>query len=310
MVAVSRGGLLSTDDAAHEKLTQSLPVREVVADSFAFSLGQWFNPSFEHPFLNISIVVVPNDVKPIPPKWVDDVEIDEFGAEMGDVMGEGPTLWWTPEERKMRLQAALKRLDLQSLLDGPQDEIQKKLKCMNATQLNHEKKRVKQELKKYDSDWRKQFKVVPNHSQKEAMRPLYVYYRCLKQQITQGGSGRSSGQPGQVDADSDDEDRQQAGAGNGNQESAASRGTARSGGDVEAQIAQLEARVNQLQQEKGSVRTKLREFQESFVRQHHRKIKFHKDILPIEREYRVYKNIKEEMAKVESQIRSLRVSPW
>lgn len=309
-MVVSRAGLLD-DFAGQEKLTQPSPVREVLADSFSFSLGQWFQPSFEHPFLNLRTIVVPNDVKPIPPKWVDDVEIDEFGAEMGDVMGEGPTLWWTPEERKMRLQMALKRLDLQILLDGAQEEIQKKLKSMSVTQLNHEKKRVKQELKKYDSDWRKQFKVVPNHSQKEAMRPLYVYYRCLKQQITQGGSGRPGGQPGQVDADSDDEDRQQAGAGNGNQDSpAAARGAARPGGDVEEQIAQLEARVNALQQEKGSVRTKLREFQEGFVRQHHRKIKFHKDILPIEREYRVYKNIKEEMAKVESQIRSLRVSPW
>lgn len=303
--------MLSPDDAAQEKVLQSLPVREVLADSFSFSLGQWFQPSFQHPFLNISTVVVPNDVKPIPPKWVDDVEIDEFGAEMGDVMGEGPTLWWTPEERMMRLQMALKRLDLQHLLDGSQDDINKKLKTMSNTQLNQEKKRVKQELKKYDSDWRKQFKVVPNHSQKEVMRPLYVYYRCLKQQITQGGSSRPSGQPGQVDADSDDEDRQPTGANPDNQDSrSASKATPRPDGDVETQIAQLEARVNALQQEKGSVRTKLREFQEGFVRQHHRKIKFHKDILPIEREYRVYKNIKEEMAKVESQIRSLRVGPY
>eukprot|EP00435_Cladocopium_sp_Y103_P029173 s666_g7.t1 len=75
---------------------------------------------------------------------------------------------------------------------------------------------------------------------------------------------------------------------------------------AEHQIAQLEARANSLQTEKGSIRGKLKEFQENFVLQHHRKIRFHKDILPIEKEYRAYKNIKEELQKVESQLRSLR----
>eukprot|EP00930_Biecheleria_cincta_P071295 TRINITY_DN5880_c0_g1_i1.p1 TRINITY_DN5880_c0_g1~~TRINITY_DN5880_c0_g1_i1.p1 ORF type:complete len:280 (+),score=62.11 TRINITY_DN5880_c0_g1_i1:23-862(+) len=275
-------------------------VREVLADSFSFSLEQWFHPHFEHPFLNLHTIVVPNDLKPIPPKWVNEVELDEFGAEVADVVGEVPVLFWTAEERKMRLQMALKRLDLQDLLTGASEEQNKKVASMSATQLNQEKKRVKNELKKYDTDYRKQFKVLPNHSQKEAMRPLYMYYRRLKQQIKLSSAGRPSGNPGEVD--SDDEDRQP-----DNIKVLSSRSNLH--GDVEQQIAQLEARVNALQKEKGSVRTKLREFQESFALQHQRKIKFHKDILPIEREYRMYKNVKEEIARAESQIRSLRVGP-
>eukprot|EP00913_Durusdinium_trenchii_P001596 g1479.t1 len=56
-----------------------------------------------------------------------------------------------------------------------------------------------QELKRYDTDWKKQFKVLPNHSQKEVMRPLYLYYRRLKNQLASADSG------GAREQDSDDD---------------------------------------------------------------------------------------------------------
>merc|ERR1712136_373787 len=116
-------------------------------------------------------------------------------------------------------------------------------------------RRVKQELKRYDADFRRQFSRLPSHGEKEPMRPLYVYYRRLKGMITQA-----------------------------------------------EQITGLEARLESLQNEKGHVRQTLQAFQERFVSENNRKIRFHKDILPIEREYRMYKNLKEEIAKVESQL--------
>jgi len=272
-------------------------VREVLADSLTYSIGDWFQPDCQHPFFNITIKVVPDSVKPIPPQWVNDIELDEFGAEMGDVMGDGPVLSWTPEDRKQRLQMAFQRLDLtEEILNT------KKVNTMSRHELAHEKKRVKQELKRYDAEWRKQFRVLPNHAQKEIMRPLYIYYRKLKQQLAHVEQSRVPGGPEDKDTDDETEDKQTVET---VLNSSRSKGK-RTGPYIEVQIAQLEARANTLQQEKGTVRSKLRDFQESFVIQHHRKIRFHKDILPIEREYRMYKNIKEEIAKVESQLRTLR----
>mmetsp|Transcript_42584 Transcript_42584/g.76942 ORF Transcript_42584/g.76942 Transcript_42584/m.76942 type:complete len:279 (-) Transcript_42584:160-996(-) len=271
-------------------------VKEILHDSLAASIGEWFEPSFSHPFLNIKVIVVPDAVKPIPQKWVNDVELDEFGAEMGDIMGEGPVLFWSVEERKQRLQLALKRLDLNEEL-----LVTKKIVKMSRSELSHEKKRVKQELKKYDTDWRRQFKVLPNHAQKEVMRPLYIYYRKLKQAL---GSAESAIRGAGDDSDDDNpEQPDDDGTSPKNLRSGKNKGRR---GEIENQIAILEARVNTLHPEKGMVRTKLREFQERFVIEHHRKIKFHKDILPIEREYRMYKNIKDEIAKVEGQLRALR----
>ena len=57
--------------------------------------------------------------------------------------------------------------------------------------------------------------------------------------------------------------------------------------------------MRKLQQEKQEVRRKLQQFQEDFLVKYQRKIRFHKDILPIEREYRSYKQIKEELARLD-----------
>jgi len=125
------------------------------------------------------------------------------------------------------------------------------------------------------------------------MRPLYLYYRKLKNQLASADSGGR-------DQESDDDMMSRGGPDSARSTKKSSREKA------EQQIAQLEARANTLQQEKGAIRTKLKEFQENFVLQHHRKIRFHKDILPIEKEYRMYKTIKEDLQKVEAQLRNLR----
>jgi len=269
-------------------------VKEVLGESLTFYVSELFKPDYVHPFMNIDVSVVPDSVKPIPPQWVNDVELDEFGAEMGDVIGEGPILSWSTEERKQRFLSALRRLELtEEILNS------KRLTGMSKSELGQEKKRVKAELKRYDTDWKKQFKVLPNHSQKEVMRPLYLYYRRLKNQLASADSGG-----GGRDQDSDDE---LLGRPGGVLDSRAGSKQGKSSREkAEQQIGQLEARANSLQQEKGAIRGKLKEFQENFVLQHHRKIRFHKDILPIEKEYRAYKNIKEELQKVESQLRNVR----
>eukprot|EP00913_Durusdinium_trenchii_P001595 g1478.t1 len=74
-------------------------VKEVLGESLTFYVSELFKNDYVHPFMNIDVSVVPDSVKPIPPQWVNDVELDEFGAEMGDVIGEGPILSWSAEEQ-------------------------------------------------------------------------------------------------------------------------------------------------------------------------------------------------------------------
>merc|ERR1719436_2218066 len=142
------------------------------------------------------------------------------------------------------------------------------------------------------------------------MRPLYVYYRRLKTMIAQAEQNRG------VRRGSIGSDDEGLGLRPGPRQSLATipdlDDTPRQGRDgrvpsnVEDQITALEARIDSLQGEKSVVRAKLQAFQEKFVSENNRKIRFHKDILPIEREYRMYKNLKEEILKAEAQLREIR----
>lgn len=271
-------------------------VEDVLTETLAACVASWFEPGFNHPFLNLQTVCVPEDVKAIPKRWIDDVEValDEgFGAEENDVMGVGPFVNWSHEDGRRRLEEALARLDF------AEDQVsQPKLNRKNKHELAAEKRRVKQELKRYDADFRKRFLRLPTHTEKEPMRPLYIYYRRLKGMIAQAEqnnkTGRRSGGIG-----SDDE-----GPILGRLDDIGSRRTGQP--NIEDQVAALEARIDSLQGEKSSVRAKLQAFQEKFVNENNRKIRFHKDILPIEREYRMYKNLKDDIMKAEAQLRDLK----
>lgn len=279
-------------------------VEDVLTDSLTACVGAWFDPSFSHPFLDVKTVSVPDSIKPIPKCWVDDVEVNLGEEGLGedlDILGEGPATSWSHSEGSSRLRDALVRLDL-----GEDRVAHPNLNKMNKHELGSEKRRVKQELKRYDAEFKKQFSRLPSHSEKESMRPLYVYYRRLKTLITQAEQQGKAGQrrPG----GSDDELKL------GPRESLTtipdSEETPRQGGrrvaNLEDQVAALEARIDSLQTEKSAVRAKLQSFQEKFVTENNRKIRFHKDILPIEREYRMYKNLKEEILKAETQLREIR----
>merc|ERR1712110_54730 len=110
--------------------------------------------------MGVKTISVPDSIKPIPKCWVDDVEvqIDEgFGAEDLDVLGEGPTTSWNHAEGHARLRDSLRRLDLS------EDRVaHPNLNKMNKHELGTEKRRVKQELKRYDAEFRKQFSRLPN----------------------------------------------------------------------------------------------------------------------------------------------------
>jgi len=277
-------------------------VEDVMTESLGDYVREWFEPGFSHSFFSLQSVSVPDSTKPIPKLWVEDVEVQiegDFGGDdfevAGDVKVGGPTL----EEGKAKLREALQRLGLsESSVNHPS------LSTFDSNQLSQEKRRVKQELKRYDSDFQRRVGRVPAHAEKEPMRPLYVYYRRLKTLISHSESGARAGRRGSDDEGTPSQP--------GPRESLASlRGGRRSSGDpgragnLEDEIGVLEDRIDSLQSEKSTVRAKLQAFQQKFVDENHRAIKYHKDILPIEREYRLYKNLKEEITKAESQLRVL-----
>ena len=51
----------------------------------------------------------------------------------------------------------------------------------------NEKKKVKNELRCYDNDFKSLFNRLPNHHEKEPFRPLYIYYKKLKEFLERKG---------------------------------------------------------------------------------------------------------------------------
>jgi hypothetical protein len=87
---------------------------------------------------------------------------------------------WIKVEGPAKLKDALNRLkiDLKKLN-------KKDLEKMTFEQLLSEKKKVKNELKYYDSCFQSAFNRFPVRTEKEPMRDLYVYYKKLKQYLTE-----------------------------------------------------------------------------------------------------------------------------
>ncbi|CAE7387981.1 PSAE [Symbiodinium natans] len=333
--------------------------------------------------MNIDAIVVPDSVKPIPPQWVNDVELDEFGAEMGDVIGEGPVLAWSTEERKQRYQHALRRLDLnEEMLSS------KRITLMSKGELGQEKKRVKAELKRYDTDWKKQhraqFLCAASYDSDDDLLGRRITCKCWGPVHWNVPRSRQPGPESAFESQRDSrvckefakswqraalfssrggpagwilsfestkgstvlvlieahEQREDGAA------DLAARGRFGLLAGSRFVFFECQARANSLQQEKGlaacqfafptttscgflvgAIRTKLKEFQESDRLSNHIGSRYGilssvekeeatckytgpvNDILPIEKEYRMYKNIKDELQKVEMQLRSLRLSP-
>jgi hypothetical protein len=82
---------------------------------------------------------------------------------------------WKNKESKKRLEEAIKRLNLD------ENKIRSKtLSNLPMEFLISEKAKVKNELKKYDNEFIDLFTRPPNRSEKEVMRPIYLYYKNLK----------------------------------------------------------------------------------------------------------------------------------
>jgi len=85
---------------------------------------------------------------------------------------------WIKKDGPQKLQDALTNLNLDLRTVKKVN-----LSAFTYEQLNTEKKNVKNELKNYDSYFAAIFKRTPEREEKEPMRPLYIYYKKIKQYI-------------------------------------------------------------------------------------------------------------------------------
>ena len=121
---------------------------------------------------------------PIPSHWPEDlmVDADLMGDDLGGGWGGGSVnpeqQRWLQVEAVRILDAACKNLRLGS--DGQNIE-RADLVRLGRHELLKEKKLVKHELKRYDTLFKGEFGRLPTRWEKEPMRPLYTYYRKLKQ---------------------------------------------------------------------------------------------------------------------------------
>jgi len=268
----------------------TMSVEAILTDSLSCTIRDWFEPRLAHQFLDI--VNIPGAKKAIPHKWVDEVQIDDL-LEIDDLGGaEGKESTWSQDDARQRLQSAFARLGIQDVAKTNVDK-------MGSNELMREKNKVKQELKRYDAEFQKQFSRLPTHTEKESMRPLYVYYRKLKTLMSQMEQNKHDGDRRGMQQSSLETIPEP-------DEPLTAQSRQKRVQSVGEQILDLESRIENLTAEKALVRAKLQTFQERFVTENSRKIRFHKDILPIEREYRTYKNLKEDIMKVEGQLRALR----
>jgi hypothetical protein len=98
------------------------------------------------------------------------------------------------KEAPKRLKEAFRKLGLEETLmrSNRKAELEQYIEGLTVDGLANEKKKVKNELKNYDNDFNNNFKKMPNHEEKEPLRPLYVYYKKLKEALTRRGGEEMS----------------------------------------------------------------------------------------------------------------------
>ncbi|KAL4452962.1 hypothetical protein ABPG74_002527 [Tetrahymena malaccensis] len=203
---------------------------------------------------------------------------------------------WIQKEGPSKLREAQQRLNLNLSRVSRSD-----LESMTLEQLTLEKKKVKQELKMYDASFQTHFNRFPQKNEKEPLRPLYIYYKKLKQFMQQ------KGQIGSVNDDNDDEPVRTRTASQQQQQQQYQQQRSQNGVSIQSQNttnnpqqAQIVKQIEELKKVRADLRDKLHNYQSEFFKNHNRRIRYHKDIQPVENEYRQYKETKQELIRLES----------
>lgn len=257
---------------------------------------------------------------------------------------------WVKRDGPQKLYESLKRLNLDL------NAINRiNLSALTVDEISLEKKRVKNELKRYDTAFSAVFKRIPSREEKEPMRPLYIYYKKLKQTIGRTDKPnpksntvvqKSSTTSGVTPIAIPEKNQRLLGSMNLLQEKENKATTISSQADkkldssfeynlskdatkelsfepkmnnffnqglpshkhtnsksnVSAGFNYEQARkeLEDLKQNRAKLRDRLHSYQVDFTKNNNRKIKYHKDIVPVENEYKRYKEIKQEIQRLEN----------
>ena len=217
---------------------------------------------------------------------------------------------WLASEGPTLLQESLKKLKLD------EKQIHKtSMEGMSLTELEEKKKQVKNELKRYDLAFEGVFNRPPIRNEKEPMRPLYIYYKLIKQSLTKLEAEGNS-KPQQI---SNKEPLLKTNSNNNRAENFQKSKSFEFPSvppvvqNVESNkierptkfsMSELKKRLEELKKSKNDLRNKLHNYQQSFTKDNNRKIKYHKDIAPVEEDYKRYKELKSEIAKIEEIVNS------
>ncbi len=236
---------------------------------------------------------------------------------------------WISIEGPKRLEASLKKLNLNIIGVKRKD-----FKTYTENEIQQEKRDVKNELKYYDSAFIKIFARPPAREDKEPMRPLYMYYQNLRKAIQkkayakEGAGDKNRSRPSSVDS-----------AGGSSVGSLGSTTTGRSIGEgiPESKIGlsnsrfpfteeeaktkpskellgkmgmsnerDLKKQIHEFMKERKHLRKILDTFQKDFLQSYNRKLRFTKDIAPVASEFKRYKELKKEIAKLESVLNNIK----
>ena len=194
---------------------------------------------------------------------------------------------WIGANGKKWLEEAMNRLGLDySKVSG------KQLIGKSTEQLSVEKNKVKNELKRYDANFVLLFRRQPGRAEKEPMRPLYVYYKKIKQALgksaqqskaapAHGGSKQVERKKGKAE-----EERKQTAVRVYNEWSFKTN-------------EEIKEKIAELKNERGHLRGVLDKFQQEFVKTYNRKIKYNKDIAPVSNQFKRYKDLKKIIVNLE-----------
>lgn len=196
------------------------------------------------------------------------------------------------------LNAAAQRLGL-SYVPGTTDLCTQSMEAADYNTRLNMKIRIKQELKSFDVAFERLKKRGPEKEDKEVMRPLYTYYRrvkeLVKELLSRDEKNAAQGQgfivhEGSRSSQRDTRQRQP-----------------RNSTDLEEmerkhhqqKLMILVQKLQSLGEQKILLKKKLQKFQEQFAQKNGRCIKYTKDLAPVESVYNQYKDLKDQISRLQ-----------
>eukprot|EP01054_Gregarina_sp_Poly1_P010751 Gregarina_sp_Poly_1__10750@NODE_81_length_15589_cov_30_056114_g69_i0_p3_GENE_NODE_81_length_15589_cov_30_056114_g69_i0NODE_81_length_15589_cov_30_056114_g69_i0_p3_ORF_typecomplete_len444_score79_16BEX/PF04538_12/0_0089Myosin_tail_1/PF01576_19/5_8e03Myosin_tail_1/PF01576_19/0_06Snapin_Pallidin/PF14712_6/0_32MscS_porin/PF12795_7/3_5e03MscS_porin/PF12795_7/0_13_NODE_81_length_15589_cov_30_056114_g69_i01132512656 len=165
--------------------------------------------------------------------------------------------------------------------------------------LEKEKRRIKFILRKYDLTFEKAFGQPPSRVEKEPMRVVYVYYRKVKLAIDKVAANPVPVAASPEFANSAAGDEQPA-------DGSKKQLTSSSSSLNQAPLEELERKLEKMTTQKVVLAKRLQSFQESFEKRNGRRIRYHRDIVEIDSDYRKYKKLRAHVLQLTETIKARR----